>query len=159
GREHHYAIAHRDRLVQVVRDEEYSLATPTHRGRFATASRGGPALVETLTAPRRFAPAPRGGRRRAWGGPPLVATLTAPGRFGPAPRGGRRRAWGGPALVAARPQVEHLVLHELARLDVERREGLVHEDDVRVERKRLREAGALAHAAGQLMRIASAEAA
>jgi hypothetical protein len=62
-------------------------------------------------------------------------------------------------LLLRGPQAEHLVLHQLARLDVERRERLVHQDDVGVERQRLREARALAHAARQLVRIAVAEAA
>ena len=63
------------------------------------------------------------------------------------------------ALRLRGPQLEHLVLHQLARLDVERRERLVHQDDVGVEHQRLRQADALAHAARELVRVAVAEAA
>ena len=63
------------------------------------------------------------------------------------------------ALRLGGPQVQHLVFHQLARLDVERAEGLVHQDDVGVERQRLRQRRALAHAARELVRIAVAEAA
>src|SRR3546814_8635266 len=49
--------------------------------------------------------------------------------------------------------------HQLARLDVQRRERLVHEDDVGVADERLRQHGALAHAARHLVRIAFFEAA
>src|SRR5580765_4785294 len=41
-------------------------------------------------------------------------------------------------LLLLRPEGEDLVLHQLAGLDVERGEGLVHEDDVGVEHQRLR---------------------
>jgi hypothetical protein len=41
---------------------------------------------------------------------------------------------------AWRPQVQHLVFHQLAGLDVERRERFVHQDDVRVQDQRLRQA-------------------
>jgi hypothetical protein len=56
------------------------------------------------------------------------------------------------------PQVQHFVFHQLAGLDVERREGFVHQDDVRVQDQRLRQRHALAHAARELVRIAVAEA-
>src|ERR1044072_8384392 len=62
-------------------------------------------------------------------------------------------------LPVRRPDLEQLVLHQMARLDVERRERLVHEDDLGIENQRLPEGGALSHAAGKLVRIASAEAA
>ena len=62
-------------------------------------------------------------------------------------------------LLLLGPEREHLVFHQLARLHVERREGLVHEDDVGIEDERLREADALSHAARELVRIAVAEAA
>jgi len=51
-----------------------------------------------------------------------------------------------------------LVLHELAGLHVEGREGLVHEQDARVQDEHLREGHALSHAAGELVGIAVAEA-
>jgi hypothetical protein len=60
-------------------------------------------------------------------------------------------------LFLRAPQREHFVLHQLPRLDVQRRERFVHQDDVGVEHQRLREAHALAHAAGQLVRIAIGE--
>ena len=50
------------------------------------------------------------------------------------------------ALAVGAPELEQLVLHQLARLDVERGEGLVHEQDLRVEDQHLRERRALAHA-------------
>ena len=62
-------------------------------------------------------------------------------------------------LLLGGPQVEHFVFHQLPGLDVERGEGLVHQDDVGVQRQRLRQRRALAHAARQLVRIAVAEAA
>ena len=61
-------------------------------------------------------------------------------------------------LALRLPQVEQLVLHQLARLDVERRERLVHQHEVGVEDERLRERDALLHAARQLVRIAVLEA-
>ena len=62
-------------------------------------------------------------------------------------------------LLLLGPEREQLVLHQLAGLDVERRERLVHEQDVGVEDERLRQADALSHAARELVRIAVAEAA
>ena len=61
-------------------------------------------------------------------------------------------------LRLARPQLEQLVLHQLARLDVERRERLVHQQDLRVEDQHLRERDALPHSARQLVRVAVLEA-
>jgi len=55
------------------------------------------------------------------------------------------------------PQVQNLVFHELAGLDVQRGEGLVHQDDVWIEHEGLCQAGALAHAATHLVRVAVAE--
>ena len=54
------------------------------------------------------------------------------------------------------PQLEQLVLHQLARLHVERGERLVHQQDLRIEDQHLRERHALAHAARELVRIAVA---
>jgi hypothetical protein len=67
-------------------------------------------------------------------------------RFALSPRGG------------ARPQRQHFVFHQLAGLDVEGRKGLVHQDDVGVEHQGLCQAGALAHAAAELVGIAVAKA-
>src|SRR5205814_6451387 len=53
-------------------------------------------------------------------------------------------------LARGTPQREELVLHEIARLYVERAERLVHEEHARVGHERLRELRALAHAAGEL---------
>ena len=50
-------------------------------------------------------------------------------------------------------------MHETASLGVERAERLVHQQDLRIERERARERGALAHAAGKLRRIAVLKAA
>src|SRR5262249_32041457 len=61
------------------------------------------------------------------------------------------------AVVA--PDAEELGLHDLARLGVQGGEGLVHEQDVRVDGERSGEVGALTHAAGQLVRIVTLEAA
>ena len=44
------------------------------------------------------------------------------------------------AFLLLGPQRQQLVLHQLARLDVERRERLVHQEDVGVEHQRLRQA-------------------
>src|SRR5690242_231249 len=60
-------------------------------------------------------------------------------------------------LAVGRPELEEVVLHQLPRLDVQRREGLVHQDDLRIEDQRLSQGDALTHAAGELMRIAIAE--
>ena len=61
-------------------------------------------------------------------------------------------------LRFGRPQLEQLVLHQLARLDVERGERLVHQQDLRIEDQHLRQRHALAHAARELVRIAVLEA-
>ena len=60
-------------------------------------------------------------------------------------------------LAVGRPQVEQLVLHQLTCLDVERRERLVHQQDLGIEDQHLGQRHALAHAAGKLMRIAVLE--
>ena len=60
-------------------------------------------------------------------------------------------------FAIGRPQIEQLVLHQLTRLDVERRERLVHQQDLGIEDQRLRERDALAHAARKLVRIPIAE--
>ena len=44
-------------------------------------------------------------------------------------------------LPFRRPQRQHLVLHQLPCLDVERRERFVHQDDVRVQRQHLGQRG------------------
>ena len=62
------------------------------------------------------------------------------------------------ALPVGAPELEQLVLHERARLHVERRERLVHEEDLRVEDEHLRERDALSHAARELVGVAVAEA-
>src|SRR6266478_3004647 len=49
------------------------------------------------------------------------------------------------------PELEQLVLHDLARLHVERGERLVHQQDARIDDPALRHRDALAHAAGELM--------
>src|SRR5208282_81598 len=61
-------------------------------------------------------------------------------------------------LLALLPQAEQLVLHDLARLHVERGEGLVHEQDARIDDPGLGDGGALAHAARELVREAVLEA-
>src|SRR5690606_23102441 len=61
-------------------------------------------------------------------------------------------------LALTHPDLHHFVFHELASLNVERREWLVHEYDVGIANERLREHGALAHAPGHLVRIAVLEA-
>ena len=49
------------------------------------------------------------------------------------------------------PDVEQKALHLDARLDVERGEGLVHQQDLRLHRERARDGDALAHAARELV--------
>ena len=56
-----------------------------------------------------------------------------------------------------RPQREQLVLHQLARLDVQRAERLVHEQDLRLDDEHLCKRHSLAHPARELVRIAIAE--
>ena len=60
--------------------------------------------------------------------------------------------------AGARPQVEQLVLHELAGLHVERAERLVHQQDRRLVDQRLGQRDALAHAAGELVGVVVLEA-
>jgi hypothetical protein len=63
----------------------------------------------------------------------------------------------GNRFAVRRPELEELVLHELARLHIERRERLVHEKDLGIENERLGEGDALFHAPGELVRIAIAK--
>src|SRR5688572_12899928 len=60
-------------------------------------------------------------------------------------------------LARALPDARHFLLHGLARLRVERAEGLVHQQHLRIERQHARERRALLHAAGDLGRIVVAE--
>ncbi len=62
-------------------------------------------------------------------------------------------------LAVGGPQLEQLVLHQLPRLNVERRKRLVHEQELRIEDQHLRERHALAHSAGELMGVALAKSA
>ena len=55
------------------------------------------------------------------------------------------------------PDAQQLDLHEVARLRVERRERLVHEQHVGIGGERARKADALLHAAGQFVRIVTFE--
>ena len=57
----------------------------------------------------------------------------------------------------ARPDREKILLQLLARLRIERAERLVHEDENGLAHQRARDADALLHAAGQLMRIVLGE--
>ena len=52
------------------------------------------------------------------------------------------------------PDALQLEVHALARQGIERAERLVHQQDLRIARQRTADAGALLHAAGQLIRIA-----
>ena len=61
------------------------------------------------------------------------------------------------ALRLACQSQQHLVFHQLAGLDVQGRERLVHQDDVGVQYQCLCQTGALAHAAAHLVRVAVAE--
>src|SRR5713226_8062355 len=61
-------------------------------------------------------------------------------------------------IARVRPQVQQLVLHQVARLDVERAEGLVHEKDGRPVDQRGGEGDALAHPARELVRVVVLEA-
>ncbi len=55
-------------------------------------------------------------------------------------------------LLLGLPDAEQQLLHQLARLVVERAEGLVHEQDARAVGERARDRGALLHAARELLR-------
>src|SRR5438477_1239918 len=55
------------------------------------------------------------------------------------------------------PQLQKLVFHQRPRLDVERAERLVHEENAWLVDERLRERGPLAHAAGELVRVVPLE--
>src|SRR5437016_2891715 len=56
-------------------------------------------------------------------------------------------------LAASFPDAHELRLHDLAGLRVERRERLVHQQNLRVDRQRTREIDPLAHAARELARM------
>ena len=58
----------------------------------------------------------------------------------------------------SRPQIQEIGAQRLRGQHVERRERLVHEQDIRMHDQRAREAHPLAHAAGQLARIGRLEA-
>src|SRR5437773_6004326 len=60
-------------------------------------------------------------------------------------------------LAVGGPQLEQLVLHQLPRLNVERRKRLVHEQNLRIQYEHLRERDALAHSTGELVGVALAE--
>src|ERR1700693_4546893 len=55
-------------------------------------------------------------------------------------------------FLRPRVDIEELRLHGLACLRVERSEGLVHQQDLRIDGKRTRNSHALLHAAGKLVR-------
>src|SRR5687768_12510419 len=61
-------------------------------------------------------------------------------------------------LHVAAPDAPHLVLEDAARLRIERTEGLVHEQHVRLAGERLRERDTLLHPARELARVAVLEA-
>ena len=61
-------------------------------------------------------------------------------------------------MLAFGPEVEEVGAQRLGGQHVERRERLVHQQDVRMHHQRAREADALAHAAGELARIGRLEA-
>ena len=56
-------------------------------------------------------------------------------------------------FLVSRPDAQKLQLHEVARLSVEGGEGLVHQQDARIDRQGAGEIDALLHAAGKLMGI------
>src|SRR5256714_5106580 len=56
-----------------------------------------------------------------------------------------------------RPELQELVFHQRAGLDVERADRLVHEQEARLVDERLRERGTFAHAAGELVRVVTLE--
>ena len=62
-------------------------------------------------------------------------------------------------LARARPDLEELRLHVLARLRVERGKRLVHQQHHRIRRQRPRQVDPLLHAAGELGRVVPLEAA
>ena len=61
-------------------------------------------------------------------------------------------------LAGPLPNEEQLLLHELARLRVESRKGLVHQEHRRVHGEGARDPDTLAHAAGELVRVLRLEA-
>src|SRR5258708_3158130 len=60
-------------------------------------------------------------------------------------------------LLGALPEERHFLLHRLARLGVERAEGLVHQEHLGIEGEHARERDALLHAAGELGGVVIAE--
>src|SRR5262249_43562750 len=58
----------------------------------------------------------------------------------------------------ALPDAQQLELQDLARLRVDRRERLVHQQYLRLDRERARQPGALLHAAGELIGVGLVEA-
>ena len=54
-------------------------------------------------------------------------------------------------LPGGAPELEEVVFHQIACLHIESAEGLVHQEDRRVDDERLRELCPLAHAPGELM--------
>jgi hypothetical protein len=60
-------------------------------------------------------------------------------------------------LLVALPEAQQLDLHQLAGLRVERAEGLVHEEDRRLDDQCPSEVRALAHSARELVRVAFGE--
>src|SRR3989442_1488420 len=61
-------------------------------------------------------------------------------------------------LVTALPHVEQQLLHHQTRLGVERAEGLVHQQHLRLHHEHARDAHALLHSAGELRRVVGREA-
>src|SRR5215469_6763647 len=55
--------------------------------------------------------------------------------------------------LALTPEIEEVATQRLRSEHIERREGLVHEEDARVYHERTREPDALAHAARELTRV------
>src|SRR5881397_2572794 len=56
-------------------------------------------------------------------------------------------------LAVGRPQFEQFVFHQLPGLNIERREGLIHQENLRLQNEHLRESDAFFHAARELMRV------
>src|SRR5215467_8030579 len=61
-------------------------------------------------------------------------------------------------LGRAPPDAKELILHQAARLCIERTERLIHQQDRGIECERARDRGALLHAARELRRVAVLEA-
>src|SRR6476620_11200412 len=56
-------------------------------------------------------------------------------------------------FAVGRPQFEQYVFHQLPGLNVERRKGLIHQENLRLQNQHLGESDAFFHAAGKLMRV------